>query len=98
MAVTKEKSIPTKEHTRSEQNDYNRILRDMSTDTQSSKILRYLMEHGSITGAEALNRFNCWRLSARIKDLRDAGVDITTIRVENLGNSGTHAKYILSRR
>ena len=38
--------------------------------SQSSDILRYLQEWGSITPMEALDQFGCFRLAARIYDLR----------------------------
>lgn len=92
----KEKSTPTKEHTRSHHDDYTKLLREMSSgDIHKAQILRHLMRYGSITQAEAVDNYNCWRLSARIKDLRDADVKITTLRVENIHSTGTHAKYIL---
>ena len=45
--------------------------------TQCEKILRYMEKFGSITQRDAVH-LGCYRLSARIKDLRDDGVDIKT--------------------
>jgi hypothetical protein len=45
---------------------------------QKTNILNYLKKKGKITPLEALNKFGCFRLSARIKDLREAGHDIKT--------------------
>lgn len=44
--------------------------------TQTAKIFRYLMQGRRLTQLEALQRFGCLRLSARIKDLRDYGYAI----------------------
>ena len=62
--------------------------------SQTKKILEYLERHGSITQAEAAEEFGCYRLSARIKDLRDKGYWITTVPEQNKGR-GTHARYFL---
>ncbi len=45
-------------------------------ETQCMKVLRYLREFGSITAAEAMEHFGCFRLAARIADLRDEGIAI----------------------
>lgn len=50
--------------------------------THSDKILRHMQTHGSITAAEAIERFGCYRLGARIYDLRQRGHKIVSI-VEN---------------
>lgn len=47
-----------------------------ATATQCDMILTYLREHGSITQMEAAEEFGCWRLGARIWDLRHAGHEI----------------------
>ena len=44
--------------------------------SQCVQIKKYMEEHGSITQMEAVNEFNCYRLSARINDLRKIGVKI----------------------
>ena len=45
---------------------------------QTEQILEYLKAGNSLTPIDALNMFGCFRLSARIKDLRDAGYEIDT--------------------
>lgn len=60
---------------------------------QQFYILNHLKKHGTITPMEALNLFGCFRLGARIWDLRDEGYDITT---ENETTNGkTYARYRL---
>ena len=45
---------------------------------------------------EAVSEFNCYRLSARINDLRfKYGLNIETKNERNKNNSGTHARYFL---
>lgn len=47
------------------------------TESQKSMILEHLLSGKSITPMEALNKFGCFRLSARIFDLIDDGYAIT---------------------
>ena len=63
--------------------------------SQCVQIKKYMEEHGSITQMEAVSEFNCYRLSARIHDLRKTGVNIETKNERNKNNSGTHARYFL---
>ena len=68
------------------------------TKTQCDKILKYLMAHESITQGQAIIEFNCYRLSARIFDLKEQGYDIRTIRCvkkNDEGNVVQFAKYVL---
>ena len=44
--------------------------------SQTDKVLDYMEQHGSITQKEAYEAFGCFRLGARIADLRDRGVGI----------------------
>ena len=60
--------------------------------TQSADILRWLRKGRSITPLLALRRFNCFRLGARIYDLREAGHDIRRTWA-NLGNGKRVARY-----
>jgi hypothetical protein len=61
--------------------------------TQNEKIKAYLNKGKSITPMDALNKFGCFRLSARIKNLRDEGLKIATNYVTK-GNK-TFASYKL---
>ena len=76
------------------QNDCTPSKRKKQHTSQKSKILSYMERHGSITQADAVDNFRCYRLSARIKELRDSGIDIETISEPNEGY-GTHARYFL---
>lgn len=59
--------------------------------TQCQMILRYMQANGGITQAEAIDKFRCYRLAARIADLRRAGHDIITDKPE----AGNFAIYRL---
>lgn len=41
--------------------------------SQTERILEYLLEGNSITPLEALQKFNCFRLGARIADIKARG-------------------------
>jgi hypothetical protein len=45
---------------------------------QSTQILIHLRQHGDITPLEALGQYRCFRLAARINDLRKDGYRIIT--------------------
>lgn len=45
--------------------------------TQCERILRHLRDYGSITQAEAMTEYGCYRLGARIFDLKNQGYEIT---------------------
>ena len=53
-------------------------MKEHTTDTQCSAILEHLKKGLSITPLEALELCGCFRLAARIHDLRDQGNDIVT--------------------
>ena len=61
--------------------------------TQNQQIKGYLEKGKSITPIEALNKFGCFRLAARISDLRNEGLNIATKIVTKDGK--TFAKYTL---
>jgi hypothetical protein len=52
------------------------------TDTQTTAILTALREGAELTPLDALRRFGCFRLGARIWDLRHQGHSITSRWVE----------------
>ncbi len=62
---------------------------------QTEKILAYLSKGKGITPIEALNKFGCFRLAARISDLRRDGHTIFTDSVTK--NGKTFASYKLSK-
>ena len=69
-----------------------------TTMTQCDMILAYLIENGSITQLEAAEEFGCWRLGARIWDLRHAGHEIKSEMVTKKNRYGkpvSFARYTL---
>lgn len=66
--------------------------------TQTDMILAYLREHGSISQLEAAQELGCWRLGARIWDLRHEGHAINremVTRRNRFGTAVSFAKYSL---
>lgn len=63
--------------------------------TQLKQVLAYLKQGKTISQAEAIDLFNCYRLSAIIEKLRRQGYDIVTYNERNTNNAGTHARYEL---
>ena len=61
--------------------------------TQSDQILKHLKSGNTITAINALNKFGCFRLAARINDLRNDGHDIKTEMMTS--NGKTFAVYYL---
>lgn len=49
--------------------------------TQCDRILRHMQDYGGITQAEAVTFYGCYRLGARIADLKKRGYDIRPERV-----------------
>jgi hypothetical protein len=66
-----------------------------STDSLTALIKGWLLNGYSITQLDALNMFGCFRLSARIANLREEGLDIVTDMVNV--NDKRIAKYYLNK-
>ena len=60
--------------------------------TQCEQILAHLRK-GTLTPIDALNAYGVFRLAARVKDLRDQGHDVVTIR--EVQGEKTFARYML---
>jgi hypothetical protein len=54
---------------------------------QTALVLRHLRDKGPLTQQEAAQLYQCWRLGARIKDLRYQGWNILTEMVHGGGKS-----------
>ena len=65
--------------------------------TQTQRVLDYMVQHGSISQQEAIAQFACYRLAAKIFDLRKEGYVIETVRVpfRNEFTDGYYAVYKL---
>lgn len=44
--------------------------------TQNERVMRHLIDYGSITSMEAMNEYGIMRLAARVSDLKALGADI----------------------
>ncbi len=64
--------------------------------THQTQVLDHLKKGQTISPVEAINLFNCYRLSAVINRLRNVGYDIATHNEPNLNGRGTHARYELN--
>jgi hypothetical protein len=63
--------------------------------TQNKRILNYLEQGKKLTPIQALKLFDCFRLSARILELRQKGYNIETKNITK--NGKTFAEYTLEK-
>ena len=66
--------------------------------SQNEMVLDYLKENGSITQAEAIECFGCYRLPSRIWDLKQTGHKFRRTMETGLNRFGekvTYARYAL---
>lgn len=63
-------------------------LNNENTQSQCANILQHLQNGKSINPLQALNQFECFRLGARIYDLKQDGylIDSWIVRTENVKN------------
>jgi len=61
--------------------------------TQTEMILNHLKTKGRITPLEALNLYGCFRLGARVYDLRQRGVQITRVMVDAQKPNGKKERF-----
>lgn len=59
--------------------------------SQATQILKWLQSGKRLTPQDALREFGCFRLAARINDLRRDGYDINTERKRVTSADGTQA-------
>lgn len=67
----------------------------MTKKPQTEQILLHLMKGKRITPIDALNKFGCFRLAARIAELRKSGHNIWTDSMQKDGK--TFAAYSMSK-
>lgn len=58
--------------------DHQQLSGEPDIESQSKQILKYLQSGRVLTSLDALRKFNCMRLGARIFDLRAKGAPIVT--------------------
>lgn len=61
------------------------------------RIIEYMKEHNGITSQDAFKHLGITRLSARIKELRESGYNISTIMVDGTNRFGEPVRYGLYR-
>lgn len=61
--------------------------------TQEEKILNHLLANESITSWEAIKKYGCTRLSARIFELRKKGYNISTKRKTSINKYNELVSY-----
>lgn len=69
--------------------------------SDKERVLKHLQERGSITLMDAMSGFGCYRLSARIWDLRHEGWDIRTsweTGTDMHGEPSRYARYLYRGR
>ena len=60
--------------------------------TQTEQIRKHLERHNSITPMQALERYGCMRLAARICDLKSDGFHVLSVPINK--NGKRYAKYV----
>lgn len=73
-------------------------MRKKGTTSQNAQLLKHLLGGGTTTSLDALKRFGCLRLAARVYDLRNRGHQIRSnpVVVTNLdGEQSTVHEYYL---
>lgn len=68
-------------------------LENETTLTQKEMILRFMQENGSITQAEAVTEFGCYRLGARIWDLKRDGYAIKSEMITKKNRYGKPVNF-----
>lgn len=66
----------------------------MGQNKQLEQVREHLITHRTITPIQALEQYGCYRLAARICDLRKEGLQIVT-SVKNKSKVERYAKYTL---
>lgn len=72
-----------------------------SSTSQNCQILQHLLEGNKITPLQALDKFRCFRLAARINNLRDQGYAINCDRVSVTASDGVKsivAEYSMAEK
>lgn len=64
--------------------------------TQNDLVLEHLIDGKSITPLDALNLYGCFRLGARVNDLRKQGYDIRTEMIKD--GRKRYARYFMAAK
>lgn len=69
--------------------------------TQEQAVRNHIINNGSITQAQAVRLYGCYRLSARIYDMRKDGYEIATqykTSKNRFGYVSVYANYVLLKK
>lgn len=69
--------------------------------TQEQAVRNHIINNGSITQAQAVRLYGCYRLSARIYDMRKDGYEIATqykTGKNRFGYASVYANYVLLKK
>ena len=69
--------------------------------TQEQAVRNHIINNGSITQAQAVRLYGCYRLSARIYDMRKDGYEIVTqykTSKNRFGYVSVYANYVLLKK
>ena len=69
--------------------------------TQEQAVRNHIINNGSITQAQAVRLYGCYRLSARIYDIRKDGYEIATqykTSKNRFGYVSVYANYVLLKK
>lgn len=69
----------------------------MAKENHCALILQHMKKYGAISHFEAEELYGCTRLAARIKDLRNRGVEIDTELVKGKNRNGENTRYAVYR-
>lgn len=78
--------------------EYYITLNDRIKGTQAGDVLNHLLHNDGITSMESFQEYGITRLSARVFELKDMGVEITSAPIKHKAKNGrtcTFAKYSL---
>lgn len=64
-----------------------------NSDSQAQQILALLEAGYALTADDAIERIGCYRLAARVKDLRDQGHQIETQLMPGINRDGKKIRY-----
>jgi hypothetical protein len=96
MTDTRKKHATQEGMTHSTHTDYSVFLAGLQEGTQNYKVLKHLIDKGSITSLEAFFDYKITRLSGRIYELRDMGLDIISEMASTKSN-GVITRYAVYR-
>ena len=72
---------------------FEKQMAKVGADSQNRKVLRYMIDHGSINPAEAWFDLGVYRLASRINGLRSLGIPIHTEIVTITSEKGATKRF-----